>query len=67
MVVVGHSATEDTHDDYGDIQNDYSVHNKLAPIATLDFNGVIDYVSLMTRAPTLAALEHSLTARSKRK
>lgn len=67
MVVVGHSAAEDTHDDYGDIQNDYSVHDKLAAITALDFDGVIDYPALKTRAPTLAALEHSLTARSKRK
>ncbi|WP_343732087.1 site-specific integrase [Duganella sp.] len=67
MVVVGHSASEDTHDDYGDIQNDYSVHDKLAAVAALDFDGVIDYAALAQRAPTLAALERSLAARSKRK
>lgn len=66
MVVVGHGAAEDTHDDYGDIQNDYSVHDKLDAIAALDFHRVIDYAALMTRVPTLAALEYSLTARSKR-
>jgi hypothetical protein len=61
------SAAEDTHDDYGDIHNDYSVHDKLAAIAALDFSGVIDYPALRSRAPTLEALEHSLTARSNRK
>lgn len=67
MVVVGHSAAEDTHDDYGDIQNDYSVHDKLAAIAALDFDAVVDYAALRARTPTLAALEHSLTAKAKRK
>lgn len=67
MVVVGHSASEDTHDDYGDIQNDYSVHDKLSAIAALDFDDVIEYSELAARAPTLAALERSMTAREKRK
>jgi integrase len=67
MVVVGHSAAEDTHDDYGDIQNDYSVHDKLTAITALDFEGVIDYTALAARAPTLTTLEQSLAAKSKRK
>ena len=67
MVVVGHSASEDTHDDYGDIQNDYSVHDKLSAIAALDFDDVIEYSELAARAPTLAALERSMIAREQRK
>lgn len=65
MVVVGHSASEDTHDDYGDIQNDYGVHDKRGAIAVLDFDGVIDYAALAARAPTLKALTGSLGRQSK--
>jgi integrase len=65
MVVVGHSAAEDTHDDYGDIQNDYSVRDKLAAIASLNFDGVIDYAALAARAPTMEALTCSLGRQSK--
>lgn len=65
MVVVGHSASEDTHDDYGDIQNDYSVQDKRDAIAALNFDGVIDYATLAARAPTLKALTGSLGRQSK--
>jgi integrase len=65
MVVVGHSAAEDTHDDYGDIQNDYSVRDKLDAIAALSFDGIIDYAALAARAPTLEALALSLPRQAK--
>lgn len=67
MVVVGHSAAEDTHDDYGDIQNDYSVHDKLEAIAALNFDSVIDYSALAARAPKIDFLTRSLLRQAGRK
>lgn len=67
MVVVGHCATEDTHDDYGDIQNDYSVRDKLEAIAALNFDAVIDYAALAARVPTIEFLTRSLIRQAKQR
>jgi integrase len=67
MVVVGHSAAEDTHDDYGDLQNDYSVRDKFNAIMALSFDGILDYSALAACTPTLTLLENSLAAKANRK
>lgn len=61
MVVVGHSAAEDTHDDYGDIQNDYSVRDKQAAIESLQFDRIIDYAQLAMKAPSVDDLALALS------
>jgi integrase len=66
-VVVGHSALEDTHDGYGDIQNDYSINDKRDAIEALNFNEIIRYTMLKSKAPTLAKLEPALARNAKRK
>jgi hypothetical protein len=38
MVVVGHSAAEDTHDSYGDIKNDFSIADRKRAIEALKFD-----------------------------
>lgn len=66
MVVIGHSTLEDTHDWYGDIQNDYSIEDKAEAINAINFDGVIDYVRLEAKAPTLADLNRALDRRARR-
>jgi integrase len=46
MVVVGHSAIEDTHDGYGDIKNDFNLADRKRAIHTLNFSGILDYADL---------------------
>lgn len=65
VVVVGHSAAEDTHDDYGDIQNDYSVRDKQAAIEALQFDRVIDYARLAMKAPNADDLSVALSSHSR--
>ena len=59
MVVVGHSATEDTHDGYGDIKNDFGLTDRKRAIQALDFNGILDYEALFTLRPSLNELQNS--------
>jgi len=54
MIVVGHSATEDTHDNYGDIKNDFSIIDRKRAIDALRFDNIINYESLKKSSPTLA-------------
>ena len=61
MVVVGHSAAEDTHDNYGDIKNDFSINDRKRAIQAMDFSGVLDYVRLKNIQPTVAELRDSVT------
>lgn len=60
MVVVGHSAAEDTHDGYGDIKNDFRVIDRKYAIDALKFEGSLDYVALRELRPTLHTLHDSL-------
>ncbi|MYM32649.1 hypothetical protein GTP58_30385 [Duganella sp. CY15W] len=66
-VVVGHSLLEDTHDGYGDMQNDYAAKDRYDAIAALNFDGIIDYNQLAAHTPDLAALNDSLSRQAKRK
>lgn len=66
-VVIGHSLLEDTHDGYGDMQNDNAVKDRYDAIAALNFDGVIDYNQLAAHAPDLATLNHSLSRQAKLK
>ena len=61
MIVVGHSPTEDTHDSYGDIRNDFSVADRKRAIEVLRFDNVLDYNALKVLRPTLADLRNALT------
>ena len=67
MVVVGHSALEDTHDSYGDMHGDYSVHDKKKAIQALDFDQVINYDALRERAPGPEELRRSLARKGRLK
>lgn len=60
MVVVGHSAAEDTHDGYGDIKNDFSIADRKRAIEALKFDQVLCYEDLKKIAPTLADLKRAL-------
>ena len=66
-VVIGHSLLEETHDDYGDIVNDYSARDKQEAIVALQFDGIIDYPALQAKVPTLADLKRAVTRNAKRK
>lgn len=66
MVVVGHSALEDTHDGYGDINNDHSIISKHDAIEALNFDSALDYVALRTAAPTVHDLKRALARIAKR-
>jgi integrase len=56
MVVVGHSAAEDTHDGYGDIKNDFSIADRKRAVDALNFDNVLDYDRLKLLRPTQADL-----------
>jgi integrase len=60
MVVVGHSAAEDTHDGYGDIKNDFSIADRKRAIDALRFESVLDYSALKELRPTLLTLHTAL-------
>ena len=60
MVVVGHSAAEDTHDGYGDIKNDFSIADRKRAIDALDFRQALDYRELRKLRPTLTALRNAV-------
>lgn len=60
MVVVGHSATEDTHDGYGDMQNDIGVGDRKLAVETLKFDTVLDYDSLRALTPTVGDIVKGL-------
>jgi len=66
MVVVGHSAAEDTHDGYGDIKNDFSIADRKRAIDALRFDHVLNYGALKTLRPTLTDLRAALTRVSNR-
>ena len=66
MVVVGHSALEDTHDGYGDVNNDHSIVSKQGAIEALNFDCALDYVALRTAAPMIRDLEQALTRIARR-
>jgi integrase len=57
MVVVGHSAAEDTHDSYGDIKNDFNVRDRKNAIDALRFGTVLNYSSLKEQQPSLRQLQ----------
>jgi integrase len=61
MVVVGHSAAEDTHDGYGDIKNDFSIADRKRAIDALRFDGVLDYDGLKKSRPAQADLRKAVT------
>jgi integrase len=61
MIVVGHSATDDTHDGYGDIKSDLSVADRKRAIEVLRFDNVLDYNALKALQPTLANLRDALS------
>jgi len=70
MVVVGHSAADDTHDGYGDIKNDFSIADRKHAVDALKFESVLDYSALKGLRPTLLTLHTALmrvTARHRRK
>lgn len=56
MIVVGHSAAEDTHDGYGDMKNDFSIADRKRAIDALKFDNVLDYARLVKLRPALADL-----------
>lgn len=63
MVVVGHSPAEDTHDNYGDIKNDFIIADRKRAIDALRFDGVLDYDGLKKLRPTLVDM-HKAVARA---
>ncbi|MDQ9171920.1 site-specific integrase [Oxalobacteraceae bacterium R-40] len=65
-VVIGHSLLEETHDDYGDIVNDYSARDKQEAIEALRFDDIIDYAALKTKVPSLADLNRALARNLRR-
>jgi integrase len=65
-LVVGHSAVDDTHDGYGDVESDYSIQRRLDAIKELNFDGVIDYDRLRQRIPTLELLSKGMEIERKR-
>ncbi len=65
-LVVGHSAVEDTHDGYGEVERDYSIERRLDAINALQFDGAIDYDRLKQRSPTLAMLNKGLDTKMRR-
>jgi len=60
MVVVGHSAAEDTHDGYGDRLNDFSIADRKLAIDALQFDRIIDYGGLKERRPTLEDIRNGI-------
>ena len=52
MIVVGHSATQDTNDEYGNIYTDVSTTARQAAIESLDFSESLDFGALKLRART---------------
>lgn len=56
MVVVGHSAAEDTHDEYGDIHGDITLQHKKDAIESINFNHVLDFAALKNNAPTASEI-----------
>jgi integrase len=67
MVVVGHNATEDTHDGYGDIKNDFSIADRKRAIDTLRFDDVLNYDSLKKSRPALADMRAAVIRSQARK
>lgn len=57
MVVVGHSAVEDTHDGYGDIKNDFNISDRKRAIDALKFENVLNYDSMKKLRPALIDLQ----------
>ena len=66
MVVVGHSATEDTHDTYGDIKNDFHIADRKRAIEALQFEQTLNYDSLKELRPTVATLREAIARNKKR-
>jgi integrase len=60
MVVVGHSAAEDTHDGYGDVKNDFSIADRKRAIDALNFLGALNYIELEALRPTLGTLRDAI-------
>jgi integrase len=66
MVVVGHSASEDTHDDYGDIHGDITLTDRQNAIEALDFSDALDFSLLKQRAPTIQQLNAVVSQKKKK-
>lgn len=66
-VVVGHSMLEETHDDYGDMFNDYSTADKREAVEALTFEDIIDYEALKAKAPALPDLARAIARNERRK
>lgn len=60
MIVVGHSAFEDTHDTYGDIKNDFGIADRKQAIEALKFDNTLNYDDLKRLQPTLIDLCNSV-------
>jgi integrase len=60
MVVVGHSAAEDTHDGYGDMKNDFIIADRKRAIDALNFDETINYDKLKRTRPTATTLRNSV-------
>lgn len=63
-VLVGHSHAEDVHDNYGDIQNDFSVADRKLAIEALRFTEILDYQGLKARRPTSTDIRNGIPASS---
>jgi integrase len=61
MVVVGHSPSEDVHDGYGDIKNDFSIADRQRAIQSLNFHNTLDYLALRQMRPSLPQLQRAVT------
>jgi integrase len=60
MVVVGHSPADDTHDGYGDIKNDFSIADRKRAVDALNFDQVLDYITLSELRPEKSDLNAAL-------
>ena len=57
LVVLGHSAAEDTHDNYGDIRGDISILDRKNCIEALDFSESLDFALLKRNALSVEDLK----------
>lgn len=64
--VVGHSLLEDTHDGYGDINNDHSVGSKYEAVEALNFILCLAYDALRQIAPTAGHIKAAIRRNSLR-
>lgn len=63
--VIGHTEIEDAHDEYGDLDSDFSIVQKQRAIECLVFRG-IDFDVLRGKVPKLIDLERGLKIQGKR-